>query len=189
MSGDESAEDPAIEREWSSFGAAAAAARAEWREEQEALADEAAIAIRHRTSLRDVLRASMRNGDRLTVAVAGHEFVGCAIEVGEDLLSLRTVSGGRIDIRCDGNVRMQFSVMERSVFEPAGDEIQFGTFRSRMLHHESGDSIVSLGTDLSSDALDGRLAVGADHVRVIGRVNEALVSMASVVFVAVRHTR
>ena len=188
MNDDGSALPGFSESDWAAFGPGAAAAREEWRAEQEALGADAAEALHHGRTLRDVFVDALRNGERLAVTVAGHLLVGLVLDVSDDLLALRTMAGSRIDMRLASQVAMSVSVHDRAAGQPVTGEIARRTFRSRLLEHEAARTELVVATTTSPDLLEGRVVVAADHVRVVGRVRETLLSHAALVYLSPRAT-
>jgi hypothetical protein len=164
---------------------AAARARAEWRDEQEHAAADAAIVRRHGLDLRARLREAMARGDRVWVRAAPLHVAGFVIEVDDDLLSLRTMSFARIDVRLDPVPRLLFGLVDAAARHGSTPPLSSGGFRGRMLAAESlGDqySVIVAG---EPDALGGRIAVGRDHLEVVqASGGGTVVSMALVVAVS-----
>jgi hypothetical protein len=183
---DEDSAFPPSEPDWAAFGHGAATAREEWRAEQESLAEDAAQARHHGRRLGDVLVDALRNGDRVAVSVGGHHLVGFVVDVSDDLLALRTIAGSRNDVRLDPHVAISVSLRDRAAGQPRTGEIERRTFRSRLLEHEAARTELVVASTLSPDLLEGRVAAAADHVRVVGRANETLLSLAALVYVAPR---
>ncbi len=166
---------------------AAAAARQEWREEQEAATAEAAEAYQHSRTVADLLNESMRRGDRVAVSVGPHRGVGQIVEVAADLVAVRNLGSGRIDFQLRAEMPWQLVVQEQAVSQPAGDELPSGSFRARLLDREAAGGEATIGSVLSAEPIDGRLVVGTDHVRVIGRGGgETLVPVSALAFVGPR---
>lgn len=179
---------PFAESEWAAFGQGAAAAREEWRAEQESLADDAAEVLHHGRTLRDVFVDALRNGDRVAVTVGGHHLVGFVVDVSDDLLALRTISGARADVRLGAQVPLESSVQEPAAGQPMTGEIAGRTFRSRLLEHEAAGAELVIGRSTSPDPLEGRVIVAADHVRVVGRVSETLLNLSALVYISPRRS-
>ncbi|HEX5614344.1 MAG TPA: hypothetical protein VFZ83_04255 [Acidimicrobiia bacterium] len=160
-----------------------ASLRAEWRAEQEALIDDAAEEWRHQRTLAEVARECMHRGDRVRVVVRGHQLHGEVLEVGHDLLSLRTATG-RVDVHLDASVPVLVQP-ERAKSGGARDVAGAGSFRSALLARETNGPVV-LGTTIADDALEGRLVVGHDHVCVIDDERETFVPISAITFVGSR---
>jgi len=149
--------------------AAAAAAREEWRAEQEAVIADAAEVFEHHRTISDLLSESMRRGDRVALTIGPHRHVGMIVEVAPDCVGIRNVGSGRVDVQLRSDLAWQVLVQEREVAQPAGDEIRSGSFRARLLDREAEGAEVTVGSVLANEPIDGKLVVGADHVRIVGR--------------------
>lgn len=167
--------------------AAAAAARSDWRDEQEAAAADAAEVFEHSRRTRDLLAECMRNGDRVAFVMGPHRAVGMVVEVAEDLLAIRNVGSGRLDFQLRGDEPYLVIVQDRAVGQPGGDELPSGSFRARLLDREAAGGESTVGTLLDAEPIDGRLVVGADHVRVVGRGGgETIVPLQALAYVSPR---
>lgn len=169
------------------IAAAAAAAREDWRSEQEAASADAVAQFHHQRDLRNVLNECMRNGDRVAVVVGPHRAVGQIVEIAEDLVSVRNLGSGRYDFQVRPDVAFEVIVQEAAVGQPGGDELASGSFRARLLEREAADAESTIGSLLRTEPIDGKLVVGADHVRVVGRGGgETLLPMHAIAYVAPR---
>jgi hypothetical protein len=167
--------------------AAAAAAREEWRAEQETAIADAAEAFEHGRTVHELLTESMRRGDRVALTVGPHRHVGMIVEVASDCVGIRNVGSGRVDVQLRSESPWQVVVQEREVGQPAGDEVRSGSFRARLLDREAAGDEVTIGSVLTAEPIDGKLVVGADHVRVVGRGGgETVVPMQTLAYVAPR---
>ena len=164
---------------------AAAAMRAEWREEQDAATAAAAEAKHRRMTVRDRFEEHMHRGDRLAVIAAGQRLVGVPEEIGDDFVALRTLSG-RVDVHLTPSVPIYFEVYERAASGGDRGVDAAGSFVNALVRHE-GDREVTLGTVFDADGIDGRVNVGADHVVLIGRAGaETVIPLAQVSWVSAR---
>ncbi len=169
------------------IAAAAASARHDWREEQEALTADAVEQFHHGRDLRGLLQECMRNGDRVAVASGSHRAVGLIVELADDLIAVRNVGSGRLDFQLQPGQPFEVIVQERAIGQPGGDEIASGSFRARLLHREASDVESTVGSLLRAEPLDGKLVVGADHVRVVGRGGgETILPLSTVAYVGPR---
>ncbi len=169
------------------IAAAATTARHEWREEQEALTADAAEQFHHGRTVRSLLMECMRNGDRVAVVSGAHRAVGLIVEIADDLIAVRNLGSGRLDFRLADDLVFQVVVQERAIGQPGGDELVSGSFRARLLERESADGESTIGSLLTPEPLDGKLIVGADHVRVVGRGGgETILPIQSIAYVGPR---
>ena len=153
--------EPSFETE---LAATAGALRAEWRDEQEALAREAAEAFRHQRTLRDMLLELAARGDRVAVSVGGVRVVGLISAAGAELVTLQT-SAGRVEVRVDPASSVQVRVVERAT---AGGQRASAavSLRARLLELEATGAPVRLDLLDGGEPLVGSVMVGADHVEV-----------------------
>ena len=86
------------------FGDAAAAARSEWRADEEAWTHAAVERWLHDRTLLDVVRECMYRGDTVSVAFAERVFTGRVTAVGSDLFALELVEV-RVDVFVDTGER------------------------------------------------------------------------------------
>lgn len=169
-----------VGQEWGD-GEAAAALRAEWRDEHDEAARDAFEVWRHGRTLCDAAIGCMHRGDSVTVTVAGARFAGRIVEVGEDLVVLHT-PGGRVDVHLHAAIPVALQARPgdggRGVAAPPRT-----TMRARLLERESRE--VTVGVTAEREPLRGRLVVGADHVGVEGSDGECTwVALAGVAWVA-----
>lgn len=169
------------------LAAAAAALREEWRAEQEAATRDAHESLRHRLTLADRLREHMHRGDRLAVVVCGvQRFVGTVVEVGADLVAVRSPFAGRIDVHLAAGVPFAYEVFERGGGGHRGDGAAGGRFHHALVRREQ-DAEVTLGTVHDPAGVDARLVVGADHVVLVARAGaETVVPISQVAWVSAR---
>ncbi|MGH9025660.1 MAG: hypothetical protein ACRDWD_06005 [Acidimicrobiia bacterium] len=157
------------------LAAEAAAARAEWRAEEEEWTRAEAERWVHRRTLVDLAREYLHRGDEVAVVAAGVTFCGELTRVGTDWLQVQTMSG-RVDVAltlnlADGPAGAQPApvLIRRTERARAGgrrDDGAVATFRARLLEHETNGAVVVVGSRLLPGELRGVLAVGADHVLV-----------------------
>lgn len=170
------------------LAAAGASLREEWRAEQEAATRDAHESLRHRLTLADRLREHMHRGDRLAVVVCGTQrFMGTVVEVGTDLVAVRTSFAGRIDVHLAAGVPFAYEVFERATGGGhRGDGAAGGRFHHALVRREQ-DAEVTLGTVHDPDGVDARLVVGADHVVLVARAGaETVVPISQVAWVSAR---
>lgn len=145
------------------LGDAAAAARSEWRADEEAWTTAAVERWLHERSLLDVVRECMHRGDTVSVRFAPRVFSGCVRAVGVDLFSLDLVEG-RVDVAAARGARFILRVEARARSGGArGDDVT--TMRARLLELETARCDVEVGVD-AGDAVRGQLSIGRDHVLV-----------------------
>ena len=143
------------------FGDAAAAARSEWRADEEAWTNAAVERWLHERSLLDVVRECMHRGDTVSVGFAQRVFSGRVGAVGVDLFSLELVEG-RVDVAAARDARFVLRVEARARAGGArGDDVT--TMRARLLELETARSDVELGVD-AGETVRGQLCIGRDHV-------------------------
>jgi hypothetical protein len=140
----------------------------EWREEQADAARDAAIVWRHRRDFRDRLRDAMARGDRIALRAGAASVTGLVIEVDADLVALRDVSGERVDVRLDREPRLLLRVVEAAAGAGCTPPLSSGGFRGRLLSAESGGSRYRVQVCGEPESLEGRIAVGLDHIDIIG---------------------
>ena len=148
------ATDPALAAE-------AAAARAEWRAEEEEWTRAEAERWAHQRSLADLAREYLHRGDTVEVYVAGARFRGLLSRVGDDWLRVET-DGGAADVFLGAGV-----VLRRVVRARAGgrrDDGTVRTFRARLLELEAEGAPVIVSAPSFDSDLRGYLTVGADHI-------------------------
>jgi hypothetical protein len=146
--------DPALASE-------AAAARAEWRAEEEEWTRAEAERWRHQRTLAGLAREYLHRGDTVEVVAAGVRFRGPLSRVGDDWLQVQT-DGGPVDVSFSSAL-----VLRRLVRAAAGgcrDDGAVATFRARLLEYEAGGEAVIVGAPALDGALRGVLTVGSDHV-------------------------
>jgi len=133
------------------FGDAAAAARSEWRADEEAWTSAAVERWLHECSLLDVVRECMHRGDTVSVGFAQRVFSGRVGAVGVDLFSLELVEG-RVDVAAARDARFVLRVEARARSGGArGDDVT--TMRARLLELETARSDVELGVDAAESAV------------------------------------
>jgi hypothetical protein len=166
------------------FGDAAAAARSEWRADEEDWTRAAVERWLHARTLLDVVRECMHRGDTVTVRVGDRVFSGRVGAVGSDVFSL-DVSDGRVDVAADDGARFLLRVDARARSGGArGDHAT--TLRARLLELESARCDVEIGPDLG-DTVRGQLCVGRDHVVVrAAEIPDTVMPMAAVAWVFAR---
>jgi hypothetical protein len=146
--------DPAL-------AAGAAAARAEWRAEEEEWTRAEAERWRHQRTVAGLAREYLHRGDTVEVAIAGATFRGTLTRVGDDWLQVQT-DGGEVDVSLAAGI-----VLRRLVRAVAGgrrDDGAVATFRARLLEHEAAGEPVIVGAPALDGTVQGAMTVGADHV-------------------------
>jgi hypothetical protein len=162
-----------------------AAVKTEWRAEQEAATADALDGFRHERTLRDVALETVHRGDRLSVTLPNAHFLGTVEAVGDDLLSLRAVSG-RVDLHLHPALPLMLQVGERARDGGTRETLGDGDFRGALLAREAAGE-VTLGCVLLSEPIDGKLVVGKDHVCVVRRGGgETFIPLSSVSYVMPR---
>ena len=165
----------------------AAHARDKWRSEQEAAIDDAVSARDQNFSLRDWLREAMARGDRLSIRCFQVRAVGAVCEIADDLLSLRNVGAGRVDLNMRDGLPYVIQLSEAAASEPLSTPIPSGGFRGRLMACETAGEEHSVWLLGETESIDGRLQVGADTVTVESRLGSKLVlPLSAVIAVAPR---
>jgi hypothetical protein len=158
--------------------------RAEWRAEHEALTNEAVEEWLHGRTLVEVVRECLHRGDRVRATVHGRHFTGDVLEVGTDLVALRTPDG-RVDLHVHTSIPLVLQPERVRHGGSRGVSVS-GSFRGALLAREA-DPVVVVGTTVFDEPFEGRVVVGRDHVCVVdGDDHESYVALAAVTFVAPR---
>jgi hypothetical protein len=167
--------------------AVSAAAREEWRSDEEAAIADAASARHQGLSMRDWLCEAMARGDRLSIRCFQVRAAGAICEVDGDLLSLRNVGSGRIDLHLRDGLPYIIQLSEAAAAEPAATPIPSGGFRGRLLACENAGEEHSVWLLGEQECIDGRLQVGADTLTVESRLGSKLIlPLSAVIAVAPR---
>jgi hypothetical protein len=144
------------------LGDAAAAARADWRADEEAWTRAAVEQWRHRQTLRDIVRDAMHRGDRLAFMLPTVTFTGCVAAVGDDVVVLDTIDGD-IDVNVAEHVPLVVRVDERAhVAGTRGGHVT--TLRVRALELETERCEVRIGVCGTALVFEGHVHVGRDHL-------------------------
>jgi hypothetical protein len=157
----------------SGIGEAAAAARAEWRADEDEWTRAAVEQWHHGRPLLDVLRDCMHRGDTVSVRIGAVAVTGTVGAVGDDVVSV-AAPDGRADFPAGANASLLVRVVERARSGGTRGEA-CTTFRARLLELEASERDVEVAT-LAGDALRGPLVVGRDHLV----VNDDVVAFAAV---------
>jgi hypothetical protein len=145
------------------FGDAAAAARSEWRADEEAWTSAAVERWVHERSMLDVVRECMHRGDTVSVGFTQRVFSGRVRAVGVDLFALELLEG-RVDVAATQRARFVLRVEARARSGGTrGDDVT--TMRARLLELEAARCNVEVGVD-AGDVVRGQLRIGRDHVLV-----------------------
>jgi hypothetical protein len=147
--------------ERSGIGDAAAAARAEWRTEEDEWRRAAVEQWHHGRTLLDVVRDCMHRGDTVSVRIGTVTVTGTVCAVGDDVVSV-AAPDGRADFLADARTPLLVRVVERAPRGGTRGE-PCTTFRARLLELEASEEVVEIAT-ASGDAARGRLVVGRDHL-------------------------
>lgn len=140
----------------------AAAARAEWRAEEDEWTHAAFERWQHDRNTLDVVRDVMHRGDVVAVEFSQVTYRGDVRAVGDDFFSI-DASGARVDIRVARGCALVFRVVERAhAGGTRGADVT--TFRARLLDLEAGMVDVEVGTTSGATAARGRVRVGRDHM-------------------------
>jgi hypothetical protein len=160
------------------LGDAAAAARSEWRADEEAWTRAAVEQWRHNRSLRDVVRDAMHRGDRVAMVFPAVVFTGFVAAVGDDVVVLDTLDG-LVDVNVDARAPLVVRVVERA--HTGGTRgARVTTLRMRALELETDGCDVRIGCSLSPTIVEGPIRVGCDHVVVAERDGDVVVALAAV---------
>jgi len=158
---------------------AAAAARAEWRAEEESWIRAAHERWEHGRSLVDVVRDCMHRGDRVTFVLSSTTVAGAVVAVGTDVARVATVEGA-VDVAISSASPVVVRVAPGRNPGTRGDGT-VTTFAARL--RELDGAVVDVAAN-DGDELRGRLRRGRDHVRVDdGDRGSAYVPIGSVVWV------
>jgi hypothetical protein len=157
-----------------SFASVAAAARAEWRADEEEWAAAALEQWRHGRTIVDVAQQHLHRGDIIAIDLDGsrpdasgasgasHVLRGPVIGVADDVIALDTV-GGRVDVALHPGVPIAWRVVER-VPHGGGRGLPLDSFRARLLELEAARQVVEIGATTVDVMHRGCLTVGRDHV-------------------------
>lgn len=144
----------------------------------------------HHRTLDDVAREYAARGDRVAVEVVGRRFEGQLVAIGSDRMDVQT-TGRVVSVHTAvdsafGALRTPFALRRVAPARRGGRRIPSAlvTFRARLLELEERGRSVTLGSALLPEELDGRVAVGRDHVVVRG-AGEVVVPTGWVAYVAV----
>jgi len=155
------------------LGDAAAAARAEWRADEEAWTRAAVEQWRHNRTMRDVLRDAMHRGDRLAFVLPAITFAGRVMAVGDDVAVVETIDGV-VDVNVTEHVPLVVRVLERAhAGGTRGDPVT--TLRARALELEAARCDVRIGCCVAPTVFDGHVHVGRDHLAVTERDGTSVV--------------
>jgi hypothetical protein len=156
-----------------SLGDAAAAARAEWRADEEAWTRAAVEQWRHNRTIRDVLRDAMHRGDRVELALPAITFAGRVIAVGDDVVVVETIDGV-VDVNVTEHVPLVVRVLERAhAGGTRGEPVT--TLRARALELEGATCDARIGCCAAPTVFDGHVQVGRDHLVVTERDGTSVV--------------
>jgi hypothetical protein len=140
-----------------------AAARAQWRAEEEQWSRAALERWEHDRGLDDVLRDCMHRGDVVTCAFASATWSGAVVAVGVDVARIAT-GDLRVDVRLTDGA--PFVLRVRAGATPrTRDGSSLTTFRARL--RELDGTPVCIGTPMGP--LEGRLRIGRDQLRLTDR--------------------
>jgi len=144
------------------LGDAAAAARADWRADEEAWTRAAEEQWRHNRTMRDVIRDAMHRGDRLAFVFPATTLTGGVIAVGDDVVVLDTIDGP-VDVNIAGPVPLVVCVVERARTGGTRGAL-LTTLRARALEHEMDARDVRVGCWTAPGVFEGRVRVARDHL-------------------------
>jgi len=157
-----------------SFAHAAAAARAEWRSDEEEWAAAALEQWRHGRTLVDAAREHLHRGDTIAIATAGSRLppTGVVIGVADDVIAIESrgpladvhlADVRRVDVHMVPGAPIAWRVLHRAAHGGTRG-IALGSFRARLLELEMTGARVELGASIGEDQHRGSLTVGRDHV-------------------------
>lgn len=167
------------------LGEVAAAARAEWRDDELEWTTAAYEQWCHRRTLTDRAREHLHRGDRIAVVLraGAGPIVGRVVGVGDDVLALG-LAGGRVDVQLRADRAVAWRVVDRA--RSGGTHgITVDGFRARLLELEAGGAPVDLGTSVLDAVARGRLTVGHDHVVVDDGDTVTVIGMGAIDWVRV----
>lgn len=157
-----------------------AGARAEWREGQEVATADAATVWRRSRAMTDWLADRMLAGDRVVVTVGPCRFTGPILEVGPDVLALRS-GDGRVDVNLGATLPLAFAVGERS--DSAGARRGRPRTFAAALAGRDGEE-VRVGSLAHPEGRSGRLLIARDFVIVGTGPAELVLPVAQLAWVA-----
>jgi hypothetical protein len=156
--------------------------RAEWREEHDAAAADAAAHWRHTRGLADWLCDRMHAGDLVAATVVEQRFVGRVEEVGPDLTALRCASG-RVEIHVDAAIPVSFELVEHATAGGTRSMARRG-FRDALVARDA-QTAVTVATLQHPLGIEGVPFVGRDFVTVVASTGiETVVPIAQVAWVS-----
>lgn len=163
---------------------AAAAARAEWRDERELAAHDAFVAYRRARTFADHLREFMARGDAVQLDCGPFAARGAVVAVGGDLVAIRADGVPRIDVQLLADFPFVVRVVAVGAHggRPASDSS--AGFVARLIEHEYSGTPVRLWVHGVDDPLVGMIEIGADVVAVRSEVGPvAVVALSTVLAV------
>lgn len=159
-----SAPDPLLDAQ---LRVAAAAARAEWRVDEEHWAGAALEQWQHARTLVDLARDHLHRGDTISLRWPGSavSLTGRVTAVSDDALAVDAFTG-RVDVSLAPGLALAWRVVEQATRGGSrGDEPL--TFRARLLELEAIGAPVDVAA-LDDEIVRGAVRVGRDHVQVVG---------------------
>ena len=166
------------------LGSVGASMRSEWAAEQDHATRDARENFQRNQTLRDWLIAAMHAGDRLAVTIVDQRFTGLVEEVGDDLLSLRAMSG-RVDLHLAPGIPLRIEVVDHP---PAGGSRggTNGSFAAAVAARDPAADM-SVGTPFHPDGLDGMVTAGRDFLTIRAQAGAVtVVQLAQVAWVSAR---
>jgi hypothetical protein len=151
-----------------SLASVAAAARAEWRADEDEWTAAALEQWRHGRTVVDLAREHLHRGDIIAIELDGSRsgarraLQGPVIGVADDVIALDTLSG-RVDVALHPGVPIAWRVVER-VPDGGGRGLPLDSFRARLLELEAARQPVEVGAMTVDGTHRGCLTVGRDHV-------------------------
>jgi hypothetical protein len=135
-----------------------------------------------RCSFLDAMRDCARGGDTVAVRTAGLTVTGRVVRVGPDVLGLDTGSMV-VDVCLGARAAVWTRVVASSPNDGSSSHAR-ATLRARLLELEEARTHVALGLCDGSTVPSGRLAVGADFVRIDGDASPWLVPLEALAWFA-----
>ncbi len=146
-----------------------------------------AIAYRQSLGILDGFRESMARGDRLTVRCFQVRAAGTVCEVDGDLVSLRNIGAGRVDLHLREGLPYIVQVSEAAVVPGATAPIPSGGFRGRLLALDASGDEFSTWVLGEHESLEGRIEVGTDCIWINSRLGaRMMVPLSAVIAVTPR---
>ncbi|HEX5588267.1 MAG TPA: hypothetical protein VFZ17_13225 [Acidimicrobiia bacterium] len=156
-----------------------AAARAEWRADEEEWSAAALEQWRHGRTLVDVAREHLHRGDVIAIDLLSPSpsLQGAVIGVATDLIAVDAFTG-RVDVHVAHDAPIAWRIVER-VADGGTRGLDLDGFRARLLELEAAATRVEVGVATSDAPQRGLLTVGRDHVGLEDRDASWVISLSA----------